>query len=647
MKSIGTGAYGTVWLGTYGNTKVAIKKFSKAALSNADFVAELVSLVDLRHKHLVQFIGAILEQSSLVVDYMERGTLSGILQDPTIRLNANRLWDFAFNIALGLEYLHSKGMTHCDMKSENILVDEHWVCKISDFGLSEFEKDDSEGGASNSSFLGSLNGLSALRNNVAIDDGQGDTKNLAPGLKGPKGTLLYQPPEVTLGGDYTTAGDIFAFSLILYEIATRKEPYFDSDLNAYQQSLHVAKQNLRPTWVFDGTGMSEAEAEGMQKITESCWNGDVKERCSASTACTKLKYEVEYSGPEVGLSLNEWKNNPAAMGTTGVKKTASSATNDNTLDATKHDWFVDTSNIQLFDSPMDKSILHESYICGKVISTETTIYALKLKFRRGKKLKNIQRSERKILEEISNLFSYQHVNLLECVGCTWNPVKINNSKSFLLFKQVKEQEYETLKSLILNKGPSLGWNRKLQILTKLCNVLEYLHERNVFHGHLSASEMFCLFQPKEKNAQEIKVKLSGIHKNIVKSNKAEVLGDESNFAGWLPPEMLMLEQYSEAGDVFSIGVLLWALLTNKMPFEGEPVNMINRAVVNDSLRPEITLKDMESLKNFHFHDKKTGLGYVDLVNLCWSQKMEDRPRLSLVRNILTNWSKRASKRHVV
>ena len=159
--------------------------------------------------------------------------------------------------------------------------------------------------------------------------------------------------------------------------------------------------------------------------------------------------------------------------------------------------------------------------------------------------------------------------------------------------------------------------------------------------------MFCLFQPKEKNAQEIKVKLSGIHKNIVKSNKAEVLGDESNFAGWLPPEMLMLEQYSEAGDVFSIGVLLWALLTNKMPFEGEPVNMINRAVVNDSLRPEITLKDMESLKNFHFYDKKTGLGYVDLVNLCWSQKMEDRPRLSLVRNILTNWSKRASKRHVV
>eukprot|EP00943_MAST-04B_sp_MAST-4B-sp1_P003046 g3046.t1 len=632
VKSIGTGAYGTVWLGTYGNTKVAIKKFSKAALSNADFVAELVSLVDLRHKHLVQFVGAILEQSSLVVDFMERGTLKGILQDPSIRLNANQLRDFGFNIALGLEYLHSKGMIHCDMKSENVLVDEHWVCKISDFGLSEFEKDDSKANIVKAR-SGSQRGSMLRKNFVFEPDAEShleDVKNVAPGLKGPKGTLLYQPPEVTLGGDYTAAGDIFAFSLILYEIVTRKEPYFDSNLNAYQLSLHVANKNLRPTWVFDGTGMSEAEAEGVQKITELCWNGDLKQRCSASTTCTKLRHETEYSGPEVGLNLTGWKENPAA---TGTKRMPPSHT-DNTLDATKHDWYIDTNNIQLYDPPMDKSRIHESYICGKVISTDTAIYALKLKFRRGKKLKHIQRNEQKILEEISNLFSYKHLNLLECVGCTWNPVN-TNSNSYLLFKQVKEQDFESLKNLIIYKGLSLGWNIKLQVITKLCDALEFLHKKNVFHGHLSASEIFCYFQP---NAPA-KVKLSGIYKNIVKSNKAEVLGDESNFAGWMPPEMLMLEQYSEAGDVFSVGVLLWTMLTNKLPFEGEPVNTINRAIVNDNIRPEITLKDMESLKHFHFYNKETGLGYVDLVNLCWSQKIEDRPPLALIQKNITNWHK--------
>merc|ERR1711871_1734251 len=114
------------------------------------------------------------------------------------------------------------------MKSENILVDEHWVCKISDFGLSEFEKDDSKLETSSMSQRGSM-----LRRSFVFEKSPvNDTENLAPGLKGPKGTLLYQPPEVTLGGDYTTAGDIFAFSLILYEIITRKEPYFDSNLNA-------------------------------------------------------------------------------------------------------------------------------------------------------------------------------------------------------------------------------------------------------------------------------------------------------------------------------------------------------------------------------------------------------------------------------
>ena len=117
----------------------------------------------------------------------------------------------------------------------------------------------------------------------------------------------------------------------------------------------------------------------------------------------------------------------------------------------------------------------------------------------------------------------------------------------------------------------------------------------------------------------------------------------SNFLGWLSPEMLMLEQYSEAGDVFSFGVLLWMMLTNKMPFEGEPINIINRAIVNDSARPEITLKHMESVENFNFYDVNTGLGYVDLVNSCWSQKMEDRPRLHAVHTIVDVWYDEAKK----
>eukprot|EP00945_MAST-04E_sp_MAST-4E-sp1_P008261 g8261.t1 len=328
QKTIGKGAYGTVLLGTYGNTKVAVKKFAKAALSNADFVAELVSLVDLRHKHLVQFVGAILNTHSLVIDYMERGTLNRILQDYSINLSAESLHAFASNIALGLEYLHSKGMTHCDMKSENILVDEHWVCKISDFGLSEFVKDDMAPTHSES-----------LRA-ITSDRDDGESEENVPASSGPKGTLLYQPPEVTLGGEYTQSGDIFAFSLILYEIVTRKELFFDATSNAYQRVLQVANHNLRPTWVFDGPGLNEAEAEGIQKVAETCWDNNPEKRHSAAEACTKLlRGEDDTDGIETsGVKLANWTKNPNAKVDRSLDPGAQTARLPSGFDPSQHKW---------------------------------------------------------------------------------------------------------------------------------------------------------------------------------------------------------------------------------------------------------------------------------------------------------------------
>ena len=628
QKTIGKGAYGTVLLGTYGNTKVAVKKFAKAALSNADFVAELVSLVDLRHKHLVQFVGAILNTHSLVIDYMERGTLNRILQDYSINLSAESLHAFASNIALGLEYLHSKGMTHCDMKSENILVDEHWVCKISDFGLSEFVKDDMAPTHSES-----------LRA-ITSDRDDGESEENVPASSGPKGTLLYQPPEVTLGGEYTQSGDIFAFSLILYEIVTRKELFFDATSNAYQRVLQVANHNLRPTWVFDGPGLNEAEAEGIQKVAETCWDNNPEKRHSAAEACTKLlRGEDDTDGIETsGVKLANWTKNPNAKVDRSLDPGAQTARLPSGFDPSQHKWYVQEGNFKINDPPGDKCSLHDSYLRGKLdvdVSSPARVYAFLLKFRRGKKLKNIKKNEQNMIQQINDLSSCNHRALLKFIGCTWNPAEPNPTR-FLLFEQVDERSFRNLKTVIIEEGPAIGWIAKLRVALDLLDALRYLHDKNIFHGRLSASEVFCLFQ----EDAPVLTKLVGIHRNIVKSNKApETLSDEANSAGWLPPEILMLEQYTEAGDVFSMGVLLWAMLSHKMPFEGEPVNVVNRAIVNESARPDITMKNMESIKNFHFYNEEMKVGYVDIVNMCWSQKMDERPRASVVYKILKTWHK--------
>ena len=145
IKTIGKGAYGTIYLGTYNSTRVAIKRFDKNAAkisgSMDDFIAEFEAIVDLRHNNLVQFFGAVLDaklQHSIVTELMEKGDLVNVLHDPDNEFSPVQLAEFAHQISLGLEYLHQQKpnpIVHSDLKTENILVDAHDVCKIADFGL--------------------------------------------------------------------------------------------------------------------------------------------------------------------------------------------------------------------------------------------------------------------------------------------------------------------------------------------------------------------------------------------------------------------------------------------------------------------------------------------------------------------------------
>ena len=69
---------------------------------------------------------------------MERGDLRHVLFDESRHISASEKIEWVNHISLGLEYLHSKGVVHCDIKTANILVDKNYICKIADFGLTTF-----------------------------------------------------------------------------------------------------------------------------------------------------------------------------------------------------------------------------------------------------------------------------------------------------------------------------------------------------------------------------------------------------------------------------------------------------------------------------------------------------------------------------
>eukprot|EP00268_Persea_americana_P068885 TRINITY_DN9686_c0_g1_i1.p1 TRINITY_DN9686_c0_g1~~TRINITY_DN9686_c0_g1_i1.p1 ORF type:complete len:818 (-),score=133.05 TRINITY_DN9686_c0_g1_i1:863-3316(-) len=143
---LGQGGFGSVYQGVLSDgTQVAVKKLEGIGQGKKEFRAEVSIIGSIHHVHLVRLRGFCAEgmHRLLAYEYMANGSLDrwifqkgreGFLLD----------WDKRFSIALatakGLAYLHEDcnvKIVHCDIKPENVLLDENFSAKVSDFGLAK------------------------------------------------------------------------------------------------------------------------------------------------------------------------------------------------------------------------------------------------------------------------------------------------------------------------------------------------------------------------------------------------------------------------------------------------------------------------------------------------------------------------------
>ncbi|EAX89180.1 TKL family protein kinase [Trichomonas vaginalis G3] len=239
-KIIGSGGFAEVWIGKYipENLTVAIKKIrprdDKDKVEQS-YMSEVNTLASLRNPFLLQFVGYTkTEPYCVVTKYMPNGSLYSALrpENESDNLTQTQIAIIAYGIALGMNYLHEKGIIHRDLKSQNVLLDDNYYPVICDFGSCR------------------------NKNTIRTFTGQGGTAN-------------YMAPEFMKAEKYDEKIDVYSYGILLWELVTKQSPF--EGLIPPQIVCTVSMFNRRPDIPPDTNPL-------LKHLIENCWDRDPKER---------------------------------------------------------------------------------------------------------------------------------------------------------------------------------------------------------------------------------------------------------------------------------------------------------------------------------------------------------------------------------
>ena len=201
-EKLGAGGFGAVYKGVLANKEVvAVKQLEGIEQGEKQFRMEVATISSTHHLNLVRLIGFCSEgrHRLLVYEFMKNGSLDNFLF--TTEEQSGRLlnWEQRFNIALGtakgITYLHEECrdcIVHCDIKPENILLDENYKAKVSDFGLAKL---------------------------INAKDHRYRT------LTSVRGTRGYLAPEWLANLPITSKSDIYSYGMVLLEIVSGRRNF--------------------------------------------------------------------------------------------------------------------------------------------------------------------------------------------------------------------------------------------------------------------------------------------------------------------------------------------------------------------------------------------------------------------------------------
>uniref|UniRef100_A0ABD2X925 Ribosomal protein S6 kinase n=1 Tax=Trichogramma kaykai TaxID=54128 RepID=A0ABD2X925_9HYME len=575
LKVLGQGSFGKVFLvrkniGRDKGTLYAMKVLKKATLKVRDRMRTKMErniLVDIEHPFIVRLHYAFQTEGKLylILDFLRGGDLFSRLSQQLMFTEEDVKFYLA-ELALALDHVHKLGIIYRDLKPENILLDTEGHVVLTDFGLSKQPLDDSQ----TYSFCG---------------------------------TVEYMAPEIVNRKGHSFAADWWSFGVVLFEMLTGVLPFHGANRKETMTQILKAKlgmpQKISPEAqallrvLFKRNPVNRLGSKGIEEVKnhvffatidwQKLYNKEIKPpfKPAVSEDDDAYYFDKEFTCKTPKDSPGVPPSATAHELFRGFSFVAPCLLEDSNGSEHKPSENVATS----FPTHINSTCVTDEYDFNQEIGkgSYSTVYLAVHKLTKVEyAIKVIDRKKRDPTEEIEILLRYgRHPHIVT-------------------LKALHEDERHVYLVLELLKGGEL-LDRMLQrrnfteaeaaeVMFTISSVVHYLHENGVVHRDIKPSNI--LYAKTGYNPSTLCICDLGFAKQLRAENG--LLMTPCYTANFVAPEVLKRQGYDAACDIWSLGILLYIMLSGRIPFPNTPGD-----TANDIL-------------------DRIGHGYVDVESGVWS-----------------------------